>query len=224
MGALLILVFKNIMQKGKLKRKHLFIIGILILIAIPWVVFIIAYKQEPKIPPKRQVVVIQPTIVLPTISTPQRQKGISDLKPGFATENEVIQDLGQPLRSGNTENYKVLSYGIALTKRENLVYLNNNMVEIIAEEIPIDNSLYTEYLKKENLKTPDATAYDNNYTAGFVWQVFAEKGIAFLANPMNGYTIKILYFKPVDKNSLFDSPIGKVFNLTKSPDRGMTKF
>lgn len=141
-----------------------------------------------------EYITVRPIQQITSTPVPERQTKLDAIKPGTSNKNEVIQALGQPAATTPTGGNEVILYKIPATNRQNAVYLKNNTVEYVSEEIPVDNALYTDYTEKEGPVKPDGKLYDYNYSAGFVWHVFAVKGIAFLANPMNGYTIKVLYF------------------------------
>lgn len=211
------------MKKNVLKNKYFILIILLIIIAIPWLFFTLLSSNNSKPPVTINKTPIPTSMINLPKSHPQIKARLDHIKPGSATDKDVIRLLGTPNNTKNVEGHEIMTYSLPSTNRENNIYLNNGTVEYIFEEIPEDNAFYNQYLNKGNLSKPETVLYDNYSGAGFNWQVFYTEGVAFLANPVNGYTIKIIYFKPMDYNT-FISTTAKTFSLSTDKKDDREKF
>lgn len=172
--------------------------------------------QDSKNPPLYQ----SPT---PTIPVIQRQEHLSEVIAGKSTKEEIIKTLGTPSKSTEDTDFTKLFYNIPATNRSNTIYLKNDTAEYILEEIPIDNNLHAQFSQANNFLVPEGLLYDHHWEAGFRWSVFADRGIAFLSNPTNGYTIEILYFIPMNISD-FDTSVAPIFSLSTTQPRNEERF
>lgn len=206
-------------MRPKIQKKQKIIISIIIVaIIIPIFSLFLSSSQNTKIQPSPS---LAPPI--PTPSAIQRQTDIEQITVGSSTKNDIYRILGQPESSSSDGKFTTLSYTIHLTQRKNNIYLNNDQVQYILEEIPVDNTLLNDFTNQSGTKL-DAKLADKNYSgAGFYWHIFSNKGIAFLANPTQGYTIRILRFIPTDY-STFLATIAPFFSITTIPTPSAEKL
>lgn len=199
---------------NKIKKNKIWLIVILVvLILIPIFILILPVnknQKEYKIPSSANI----PTVIMtPTIPPLQRQQNLEKVVPGQSSEQEVAEILGRQFRKGSSQGYTTLYYPLPPTHRENVIYVSNETVKYIAEEIPVDNALYADFVKQSGTQA-DGKLYDKSYSnAGFFWYVFSKKGIAFLANPYQGYTIQVLRFEPTEYANFLNTT-AKQFSIT----------
>ncbi len=139
---------------------------------------------------------------------------LKNLIPDVSSKNDVIKAMGGPTDITQENGYTIYGYPVLNNFRESKIYIDTaNKVKYITEEIPYDNSLYHNYVAKKQIR-PDGILYDiTNGNVGFKWLVFAQDGVAFLANDViGGYTIEIRYFTPMNYQQ-FLTTLAPKFNM-----------
>lgn len=150
-----------------------------------------------------------------------KNNSLSNITPGSTKESDVIATLGQPIAVATQNEFKVLSYPVIgeNTTRTNKIYLQNGTVKYVVQEIISDNSLYTDYAAKQQ-KKEDGVLYDQGQVgSGFNWYIFAQDGIALLANKSNGYAIEVQHFPPMSYQDYLNTT-AKTFSLSQTPFEG----
>lgn len=138
-------------------------------------------------------------LLLPSIApkpapspSPQTWNGIT---PNLTNVNELVSLLGEPTGKRQEGQSAVFSYPTQSESLSNEVFVSNNVVGLIKEQI-IDDTKGLAYYK-ETFGEPEATFYGPYAQSGFLLYVFASKGIAVLAHQYEGLVFEVWRFSPM---------------------------
>lgn len=192
------------------KNKGLLILyGILIFIVLI-IIFLVLNSKKTETKTTSQIPIPTPV----SIGTSQ-QKKVQDLQPGTSTIQDVKSLYGNPTKTEEKNGYIENDYPLPNTKRQDMVYTKNNVVQYISQEQLTDNSLYTDFVSKNN-KQPDGVLYDpKGYGGDVYWYIFSQEGIAYFADKKSGYTFQTIKFQPM-KYADFTKNVAPLFNLQQN--------
>lgn len=189
-------------------KKLFFFLSLIIIIII--IVIITTFPKNT--PPKRITAVSIPTPIPMEIKI----KSLEEIQPNKTSLTDLKNSLGSPEKAITKNGMTLFLYPIPDTQRKNKVYISNGTVTYVSEEQIKDNSLYSDFVKNNN-KYEDGILYDPiQIGSGLNWYVFANNGIAFLADKNSGYTIQILRFPPTTYNNFLQTT-AKNLSLSQTP-------
>ena len=123
---------------------------------------------------------------------------------GQSTSENVIEKLGQPLKTTEQETNKVLNYKSKNPNIDNQVFVDNNENKVVLIKEAIASS------EERNAKEiTDKFGESNNifYEPGnlysipsYYFYVYPDKGIAYIGHITTGDLLEIWYFKPTTKD------------------------
>jgi hypothetical protein len=131
------------------------------------------------------------TNVIPTPAT-NNPSSWSSLTPEKSTEEDVIEQLGNPTNITYKNNESTYQYQTTLPNIYNEVTIENRSVSVIKEQLTTEEPLslrLKDFPAASRLYTPDS---DN----GMFFIVAAEQGIGFLGNIENDTLYEVWHFKP----------------------------
>lgn len=138
------------------------------------------------------------------------------ITPNVSTRATILEKLGNPKGVSRQGGFEVLSYQADNTLRQNKFYVSRDRVSYVVEEVTRDNSFLNDFLAKYHKNLGNILYDPKELNSGFNWYVFPEDGVAFLANSINGYTIRMQYF-PVMSYQEYLNTVAKEFSLVVSP-------
>lgn len=133
------------------------------------------------------------------------------IQPGSTSKTKLEKELGQPIKTDQTENNYIYYYASGTNNWPNKISLNkeNSQVDFIEVFFPPKEQTYQSFVTKLGL--PNLTLYGPHNEAGFQVFIFLDKGIAIIANPDSQVVLEVWYFTPTTSEN-FLSTWGK--NLT----------
>lgn len=139
----------------------------------------------------------------PTQSAP-RQISFHDVIPGTATKQDVVKELGPPLRED-----------IDAKKTTTLIYPSGQGTRALAVDIEpqgtvgriIEPLAETTALSPltQNLPAPTLTLYGPHFQSGYELRVYLENGVALLTNPIRGVARERWFFPPTTADIFIDT-------------------
>ena len=138
-----------------------------------------------------------------TPSTPPGTPWQDSIFPGFSTKEDVESMLGQPLNITEENEKLIYSYSSEVPTRNHSVYISQDKVEIIKEQITSQNRKnLSEFTQKYGSFDAKVFGYHGSFAPGHFW---AKEGILVFAGQFDGNVVEIWYFKPTTLNNLLIS-------------------
>ncbi len=129
------------------------------------------------------------------------------LVPGQSTKENILNNLGKPEEEKTEEGKTILKYPTTNNYRQNSLDIQNDKLSVVKEEvIGNEKGRLQDYVTKYG--QPEFVGYGPYADQYFKTFVFSNKGVAIVANPIDGVIIQIWYFQPTSVES-FRSAIGK---------------
>jgi len=151
---------------------------------------------------------------LPTIigAPVESFKGIT---PGLSNKAEVIQTLGEPIKTTDLGQQTKLDYPSNKPTRNSEVYLQDQTAVFVKEIVSSKDKKKPSDLTKK-FGEPKYFLFGPASTSGLNLYVFPDRGIAFVANIEADYLFEIWYFPPTDY-STFKNTYAQDYSETFKP-------
>lgn len=133
------------------------------------------------------------------------------ITPGKSTKEDVIKEFGDPISS--TED--LLTYKSSSPARDNQITIQNNQVDLIKQMITSADKISTKSLTQKYGISSDML-YGPESPNGINLFVYANKGVAYLGNPLTEDVIEVWYFPPTILKD-FKSKYAQGYSSTLSP-------
>lgn len=170
-----------------IKPKRKFLLLVLLIVFIVVVIIFLFLKSSNKIN-------VNPTPI------PQNGASYRNLIPGSSTEEDVLKNLGNPVKTGSNNGTKILEYYSKNPNFNNEILVNNNSLSFVKQIVTIG----------ENIKIQDIINKYGNYEnilygpdagVGFYLYIYSTKGIAYIGHQESGLIKEIWYFPPTSFES-----------------------
>ncbi|MFC1711038.1 hypothetical protein ACFLZ1_00470 [Patescibacteria group bacterium] len=115
------------------------------------------------------------------------------IQPGITNEEELKDKLGQPLKEYYQQDTKILEYPSDYKQYPNQVYLENQTISFVKEQVSLKQNLYLKDFINQ-YGSPDLIMYDESLGNARPLNIYPNHGLAVAAHIDEGLVAEIWYF------------------------------